>query len=355
MGSDYKRWKKRRDAERARRKREAEEAVRPVAPPREWDVSPDADDPYGAARRTYQDYIPPSTRREPKRRETVRGCVGCLGLLLGGTILLAAFLLIAGTLYWRQIEQRGQVNVLILGIDERPNEGENFRSDTMILAGFDPREREVAVLSIPRDLWVNIPGIGENRINTAHFFGGPSLAKETVRNELGVPLHYYVNLNFNGFVSIIDAMGGITLDVPEALRDENYPTPDYGVTTIEIPAGEQQMDGATALIYARSRYSTSDFDRSRRQQEIIAAVQRKMAAPSTWLNTPAIFRAVSGTIATDIPPSEWPALGLILLRSEVQHVPIGPEVVQVFVTDNGALVLLPDWSQINPILAQYFE
>jgi LCP family protein required for cell wall assembly len=261
----------------------------------------------------------------------------------------------AYTLYWRQIEQRGAVNVLVLGVDERPQEDPPFRSDTMILTGFNPTRREVAVMSIPRDLWITLPDGNPNRINTAHFFGGPEWAKETVRSNFGVPLAYYVRLNFDGFVSIIDAMGGVPIDVPERLYDENYPTADYGVTTIDIPAGEQVMDGATALIYARSRYSTSDFDRGRRQQEIIAAIQRQLLNPSTWGRYPAVFAAAQSAITTDIPQGEWPALTLILLRSEVHRVAIEHEDTQDFVTDVGAQVLLPVWEAINPKLARYFE
>jgi anionic cell wall polymer biosynthesis LytR-Cps2A-Psr (LCP) family protein len=150
-------------------------------------------------------------------------------------------------------------------------------------------------------------------------------------------------------------MGGITVDVPEPLHDENYPTPDYGVTTIDIPAGVQEMSGETALIYARSRYSTSDFDRSRRQQEIISAVREKLSRPSTWLRAPAIFGAARTAISTDVPQWEWPALALILVRSSVERATIGPDATREFITESGAQVLLPVWEQINPILAQYFE
>lgn len=361
MGSDYERWKKRRAAERARREQEsAEESrrIRRVPPP---SVEPTPNDPLDALeRRTYQGPIPrpaaPVTRpRAQKSGERVRGCLGCLGLSLGGLLLLLVGLLIAGTFYWRQIEQRGKVNVLVLGIDERQTEEGPFRSDTMILSAFNPNQREVALLSIPRDLWLTVPGFGENRVNTAHYFGGPPLAKETVAGNFGVPLHYYVKLNFDGFVALIDAMDGVTIEVPEALHDENYPTPDYGVTTIDIPAGTQEMDGALALIYARSRYSTSDFDRSRRQQALIAAVRDKLASPTTWLKAPAIFTAARSAISTDIPMSEWPALALILVRSEVVPTAIGPEATRDHITPAGAQVLLPIWERINPILAAHFE
>ncbi len=352
--SDYERWKKQRETERAQRERDAEPpARRPSAPPAR------AAEPYEPAR-GYQGYVPPIPAADPhpRRRRSSgqgRGCVGCLGLLLGGVLFLGLCALLTTFMYWRQIEQRGQVNVLLLGIDERPNEGDAFRSDTMILAGFAPRERRVALLSIPRDLWVSVPGFGENRINTAHFYGGPPLAMQTIQSEFDISLHYYVELNFNGFVSLIDALGGITVDVQEPLHDESYPTPDYGITTIDIPAGTQQMDGATALIYARSRYSTSDFDRALRQQQIISAVRDKLAQPGTWLRAPSLYAAAVSAVDTDIPQSEWVALSVILVRSEIVRRTIGPDAVEEFVTDLGAQVLRPRWENINPILAEFFE
>ncbi len=358
MGSDYERWKKRREGERLRRERDVAQPPRPTAPPPASGTRP-APRESGPPRRSYQGYIPPApapgAAPPVRRRGGGRGCTGCLALLVGGVLLVGLGLLLAGLFYWQQVEQRGRVNVLMLGIDERPNEGLDFRSDTMILAGFNPAQREVALLSIPRDLYVTVPDYGENRINTAHFFGGPPLAMETVRRQFNIPLHYYVRMNFNGFVSIVDAMGGITVDVAEPLHDENYPTPDYGITTIDIPAGVQQMDGATALIYARSRYSTSDFDRSRRQQQIIAAIRDKLAQPRVWLRAPAIFGAALTAIATDIPQEEWPALALILIRSSVERAAIGPEAVEEIITAEGAQVLEPNWEAINTLTARYFR
>ncbi|MDQ7028462.1 MAG: LCP family protein [Ardenticatenia bacterium] len=258
--------------------------------------------------------------------------------------------------YWRAIVLRGPVHVLILGTDERPGEAGPFRSDTMILARFSPRGPRVALLSIPRDLWVAIPGVGENRINAAHFFGGPLLAKETVATLFEVPVHYYVKVDFDGFVRIVDAMGGIEVDVPEPLVDSKYPTPDYGVTTVRIDAGFQQMDGDVALIYARSRYSTSDFDRARRQQQILAAMKAKLQQPGTWLRVPRIARAVVESVETDMPLQEWPVLAMIVWRAgEVERYAIGPNEVTPTITANGADVLLPDWEAIRRVLAQVVE
>ncbi|MCZ7569160.1 MAG: LCP family protein [Ardenticatenaceae bacterium] len=285
-----------------------------------------------------------------------RGCTGLLVGLLGVLVAIAVSLGLFGAVYWQALDQRGPVHVLILGLDERPQEQGPFRSDTMILAGFEPQEPRVVLFSIPRDLWVTVPGIGENRINTANFFGGAPLAKETVAQTFGVPVHYYAKLNFDGFVQVIDALGGIDVEVAETLHDEHYPTLDYGVTTIHIEAGRHHFSGAEALIYARSRYSTSDFDRARRQQEVITAIRRRLLQPGAWLRVPAVVAALSGAIETDMPAGEWPALALIAFRAgEIERAAIGPNEVTPFVTENGGQVLLPRWEMITPLLVRLFE
>lgn len=311
------------------------------------------------ARRGVSEWKEPDAEPPPAPSERPSGGRGCVGLLVAMLVLLLVGTLgigLFGAVYWQALERRGPVHVLILGIDERTQEQGPFRSDTMILAGFDPRTPRAALLSIPRDLWVMIPGIGENRVNTANFFGGPPLAKETVAQAFGVPVHYYAKLNFDGFVRIIDALGGIDVEVAETLHDENYPTPDYGVTTIHIEPGKQHFSGAEALIYARSRYSTNDFDRGRRQQEIIAAIRRRLLQPGAWMRLPAVMAALPSAVETDMLPGEWPALALIALRSDgIDRAAIGPNDVTPFVTENGGEVLLPRWEMINPVLARLFE
>ena len=178
-----------------------------------------------------------------------------------------------------------RITVLILGIDERVQEEDFWRTDTMILATLDPVTMQAGVLSIPRDLWVPIPGYTENRINTAHFLGdaykhpggGPALAVETVEYNLGVEIDYYVRLNFQAFVEFVDRIGGITIDVPETIHDPLYPTPDYGYQLFHVDAGVHHFYGEEALKYARTRHSSGgDFDRARRQQQVIKAVFKRV-------------------------------------------------------------------------------
>jgi LCP family protein required for cell wall assembly len=294
----------------------------------------------------------PESARRPKRRKRRFPWQGCLLTL--GLFLLTAFIGAVG--FWQIISQQGAFNVLVLGIDRRPGEAEPFRSDTMMLARFDPRRPRTALLSIPRDLWVTIPDEGKNRINTAHFFGGPRLAKQTVADNFGLPVHHYVRLDFGGFERIVDALGGIDVTVRETLHDEQYPTADYGVTTIHIEAGPQHFDGATALVYARSRYSTDDFDRARRQQEVLDALRRRLFSPSILWRFPALLQAISSALETDMPVVRWGAIAMIAARSPtIERAVIGESETQPFTTDGGAWVLLPNWDVINPILADLFE
>jgi LCP family protein required for cell wall assembly len=175
-----------------------------------------------------------------------------------------------------------RITVLILGIDERAQEEDYWRTDTMILATLDPVTMKAGVLSIPRDLWVHIPGYTEERINTAHFLGdayghpggGPALAVETVEYNLGIEkIDYYVRFNFQAFIELVDRIGGIDIDVPETIHDTQYPTPDYGYETFHVDAGPHHFYGEEALKYARTRHSNGgDFDRMSRQQQVIKAI-----------------------------------------------------------------------------------
>ncbi|HOU14698.1 MAG TPA: LCP family protein [Anaerolineae bacterium] len=178
-----------------------------------------------------------------------------------------------------------RITVLILGIDERAQETDYWRTDTMILGTLDPVTMKAGVLSIPRDLWVHIPGYTEDRINTAHFIGdayghpggGPALAVETVEYNLGVDIDYYVRFNFQAFIELVDRIGGIDIDVPETIHDTQYPTPDYGYETFHVDAGPHHFYGEEALKYARTRHSNGgDFDRARRQQQVIKAIFKRV-------------------------------------------------------------------------------
>ena len=178
-----------------------------------------------------------------------------------------------------------RINVLLLGIDRRGGKGWGYRTDTIIIVTVDPVQKTAGMLSIPRDLQVSIPGNGDDRINTANVWGynndypggGPALLKRTIETNFGIPIDYYIMADFQAFVEIIDTLGGIDVSVPTTLHDTKYPDPKpgdlYAFKTVHFDPGWQHMNGTRALEYARSRMSTSDFDRAKRQQLILVAIR----------------------------------------------------------------------------------
>ncbi|WP_322495348.1 LCP family protein [Chloroflexus sp.] len=175
------------------------------------------------------------------------------------------------------------IHILLLGSDRRPGESWATRSDAVMLVRIEPSTRRVALLSLPRDLIVEIPGYEYGRINSATVYGemnpaigGAELARRTVTNLLGLPIDHIVWVDFTGFTAAVDAIGGIEVELEQAIYDAAYPTMDYGITTIYFPAGKQRLDGAQALILSRTRHADSAYAREARQQMIVLAIARRI-------------------------------------------------------------------------------
>lgn len=210
-------------------------------------------------------------------------------------------------------EGDGRVNILVLGVGGQGHEAPDL-SDTIMVMSVDPKTKDAAMLSIPRDLYVKIPASAKTRqqngkINAANAYGGPELAARVVSNVIGVPIHYYVLIDFSGFRQAIDAVGGIDINVPNAIYDPSYPCDNErgGYCPFSVKPGMQHMNGTVALRYARSRKSTSDFDRAARQQLVIAALRQKALQLSTLTNPVKLTELISaiGThVKTDIQPAE---------------------------------------------------
>jgi LCP family protein required for cell wall assembly len=212
---------------------------------------------------------------------------------------------------WNGVER---VTVLLLGIDERHQETGPFRTDTMLVLTLDPVAKTAGILSIPRDLWVAIPAMEtEGKINTAHFLGdaynypggGPALAMETVKQDLGIPVDYYIRFNFDSFENVVDAIGGVDLCVAETIDDPLYPAFDnYGYEPLHIDKGCQHMDGALALKYARTRHTGTDFDRAKRQQQVILAVRDKVTKqnllPQLAAQAPTLLDELQKSVRTNL-------------------------------------------------------
>lgn len=243
------------------------------------------------------------------------------------------------------------VNIILLGSDKRKNDT-LWRTDTIIVVSVDTERNVVRVLSVPRDLWVNIPGHGEERINTADEWGelaksgsGPDTVKQVIQDTLGIPVHYYVRVDFQGFIKIINAMGGVDVDVECPLTD------------IELKAGMVHMDGDLALMYSRSRITTSDFDRGRRQRKVLMALWAKGRSMDVIPRLPALWLAMRGTFQTDIPFDTVLALGKAGARLSPNRIfsqSIGPWQVENWTTPAGAQVLLPLPDKIQELLNSFY-
>jgi len=200
----------------------------------------------------------------------------------------------------------GRTNVLILGVGDPGHAGQNL-SDTIMVLSLNTKTQQVAQISVPRDLRVDIPGYGAAKINAANADGGPGLAEQTVSNTLGIPINYYVKTDFTGLSEIVDAVGGIDVDVQQELEDPEYPCANnqYKVCGLDIRPGLQHMNGALALEYVRCRKGTcgNDFGRAARQQVVLNLVRKKILTWQVLLDPTKlqkIVAAVRDNVQTDL-------------------------------------------------------
>ena len=267
-----------------------------------------------------------------------------------------------------------RVTVLVMGLDYRDWEtGEGApRSDTMMLVSADPVNRTAGILSIPRDLWVEIPGFEHNRINTAYSLGesfdypaddrhpgrGPGLAMHTVENLLGIPIQYYAVIEFSAFERMIDEIGGINILVTEPLR---IALP--GQQSFELEARPQHLDGAMALAYARARSSEGgDFDRSRRQQQVILAIRDQILnldmVPTLLARAPILYQEFSAGVHTNLSLDQMISLGMLAMQipqDSIRRGVIGPpDMVMLETLPDGAQVLKPVPDQIRLLRDEIF-
>lgn len=263
------------------------------------------------------------------------------------------------------------INVLLLGTDARPDDVGPPLTDTLILLSLDPRTGTAGMLSLPRDLWVPIPGQDlTTKINIAYRMGetngypggGPQLAKDTVSSFIGQPVQYYVRVSFDGFVEIIDLIGGVDVVVPTTIHDEQYPTENYGVETFHLDAGIQHLDGETALKFVRTRNVDSDYGRARRQQQVIRAVADKVMRadmiPTLLTKAPRLLYTMRSSIATDMPMALQLELANYLSDAslnEIRQLVLDGDFGEETYSDEGAWILLPDRARVRAALNTFFS
>jgi LCP family protein required for cell wall assembly len=266
-----------------------------------------------------------------------------------------------------------RVTILLLGIDRRAGDVDTraFRSDTLMILSVDPVAQTAVMLSIPRDLWVDIPGFGNAKITEANFKGdafeypggGAALAVKTVENNLGVDINYFVRIDFTAFETFIDAIGGISVDNPEVIDDPDYPDGNYGYDPFYLAAGTQTLNGRDALRYARTRHNSSDVDRAKRQQQVVIAVREKVLSGDGFLKlltqAPALYQKLNESVYTDLSLDQM--VSLALLVKDVPRENITQAVLDYRYVIEGEVpgdppqsVLIPNGDEIRSLIRELF-
>jgi LCP family protein required for cell wall assembly len=235
---------------------------------------------------------------------------------------------------------KGRLNVLLIGTDRRPKEG-TYNTDTLIVMSIDPASGQVALFSLPRDT-TGIPLVGParsffgttwNRKINALFsqararpdiFPGGKLSgyralKDTLGGLYGFQIPYYVEVDFGGFTQVVDALGGVTINVQLPVVDDYYPG-DKGALRVYIPTGVQHMTGAEALVYARSRHGSNDFDRAARQQRVLLSLRQQADFATILLRLDQLVKATTKTVKTDFPPDKLQQLIGLASRIDIGNV-----------------------------------
>jgi len=222
---------------------------------------------------------PRRTSRKGCQRWAFRGMIGALLMLFTCGACFALYLVFTPP----------QTDILVMGLDSRAGEGTATRTDSIMLVGVDPYRLRVSMLSIPRDLFIDVPNYGMQRVNTINVLGemdeaggGPALLKTSIAQNFDIQPERYVRLNFEAFVALVDGIGGVDIYVERVIEDPNFPTADGGTQYVRFDSGMQHMDGERALIYARTRHADDDYGRAARQQQVVSAVAGKAAQPQHW-------------------------------------------------------------------------
>ena len=241
---------------------------------------------------------------------------------------------------------------LLVGIDRRPDAKGAGLADTILLASLDDSEQSAGIISIPRDLWVTIPGYGEDRINVI-----PAVARRTKRNSLklfsrviedtlGLPVSHGVFVDLSVFERVVDAVGGVEVMVPCPIVDSFHDSRvEGGRRRLELATGRALLDGPTAAMYVRSRHGRSDFGRARRQQAVLLGLRDRILSNGGLLRVPEVYAAVEESMFTDLRRYELLDLArrvLSLERGALHGIVLSPPLTIAHATDDGKAVLLPN-------------
>ncbi|MFW5691502.1 MAG: LCP family protein [Chloroflexota bacterium] len=260
--------------------------------------------------------------------------------------------------------------ILAMGMDRRPGEtGLAHLTDTMILISIDPRTRAVGLLSIPRDMYVQVPGYSAlQRINTAMVLGevrqpgsGPQLAMQTVQYNLGIRVHEYLVVDFKAVIDLIDAIGGIQVTTDYTIDDPAYPDMFYGYDPFYLPAGTHDLNGETALKFARTRHGDNDIERAHRQQQVIFAVRDRVLSfdmlPGLITQAPMLLASLNDNVQTGLTLQEMIELAWFI--KDIDPANIAPNVIDFqylrpYTTERGEQVLIPNRDRLGSLMVETF-
>jgi LCP family protein required for cell wall assembly len=258
----------------------------------------------------------------------------------------------------------GTENTLLLGLDRRPGARGSGLADTILVAVVARDGNEVGLISVPRDLYVDLPGFGPARINLV--FGAAARLREkplelfrrVVANTLLLPIDHAITVDLDLFEQAIDQVGGVSVNVPCPIYDDFIdPRTESGRRALRVEAGERQMDGATAAMYVRSRHGRSDHDRARRQQAVLLGLQQELRSIESVVELPALLALFEDSILTDMRRIDLLRLARrvsSLGPGAVHGLVLGPKHTTAFRTPEGQAVLLPNYDAIDAAVAKLF-
>ena len=265
---------------------------------------------------------------------------------------------------------QSRFTMILVGLDRRPGEtGLAYRTDTMMLVSIDPVSNSIGVLSLPRDTYVVIPGYASRqRINSAMVLGeiqqagfGPELMRETVSDNFGIRVHDYMAVDFQAFIDVVDAVGGVEIETTYTINDPQYPGMNYDYDPFYLPAGSHFLDGYDTLRFARTRHGSSDIQRAERQQQVIYALRDRILnrdmVPTLLAQSPGLWSSWQDNVYTGLSFEQIIQLGLYAKDVPRENITMGVvdyQYLQSWSTPEGASVLIPNVSRLPELMIRVF-
>ena len=260
--------------------------------------------------------------------------------------------------------------MVLVGLDRRPGQtGLQYRTDTMMIVSIDPVTNSIGVLSLPRDLYVQVPGYSSlQRINSPMVYGesrqpgyGPTLMMQSVQLNMGIRIHDYMAIDFQAFIDFIDAIGGIDVETDYTINDPQYPNMNYGYDPFYLPPGQHHLEGYDALRFARTRHGDSDIRRAERQQQVLYAVRDKILnaemIPQLILSAPELWASFQDRLYTNLTLEQVIQLGLFVKDIPLENIQMGVidyRYLQGYTTSSGASVLIPNRARLGNLMVEVF-